>query len=395
MPSSSDAPLPLRVTMLTGDFSPEQIGGQGIYAYEVARRLAGFGHHVRVYCPRTPERAAFSYPAGLELRFLSPGTRNPLLFSAEAAALRREIVTGSDVLHVNELFGFPLTWRLPHERHALLVSSHNGYQDRMIAARRFVSKLKYPPLIALEGLSYRFADHVFIGSEIERAPMRRLGIADRRIACVPYGVDTERFAGSNAALRAEVRSELGIPMDARVVLFVGRFVERKKPHVVAEALGLLNGRVPNLHGVLVGDGEYMSEVRARIGSATNVHLTGAVPFSSLHRYYAAADVFTLPSVGEGSISLVVLEAASAGLPLVLTDDSSGQSAVFEPGRNGELVELGDARSLAEGLARALERASVYGPRSRAIIQAHFSWEATAAATLAHYQSALHARRARG
>ncbi|HWP09978.1 MAG TPA: glycosyltransferase, partial [Polyangiaceae bacterium] len=85
----------------------------------------------------------------------------------------------------------------------------------------------------------------------------------------------------------------------------------------------------------------------------------------------------------------------AGLPLVLTDDSSGQSAVFEPGRNGELVELGDPQSLADGLARALEQASVYGPRSRAIIQAHFSWEATAAATLAHYQSALQARRARG
>jgi glycosyltransferase involved in cell wall biosynthesis len=394
MPSSSEATTPLRVTMLTGDFSPEQIGGQGIYAYEVARRLAGFGHHVRVYCPRTPERAAFSYPAGLELRFLSSAARNPLVFSAEALALRREIVDGTDVLHVNELFGFPLTWRLPSERHALLVSSHNGYQDRLIAARRFVSKLKYPPLIALEGLSYRFADHVFIGSEIERAPLRRLGIADRRIALVPYGVDTERFDGSNAELRAEVRRELGIPGDARVVLFVGRFVERKKPHVVAEALGLLRGRVPNLHGVLVGDGEYMDEVRARVGSASNIHLTGAVPFSSLHRYYAAADVFTLPSVGEGSISLVVLEAASAGLPLVLTDDSSGHSAVFEPGQNGELVLLGDPKSLAEGLERALERASVYGPRSRAIIRAAFSWEATAAATLAHYETALRSRRAR-
>ena len=57
--------------------------------------------------------------------------------------------------------------------------------------------------------------------------------------------------------------------------------------------------------------------------------------------------------------------------------------------------LGDAPSLADGLARALERASVYGPRSRAIIQAQFSWEATAAATLSHYQAAVRARRERG
>ncbi len=189
-----------------------------------------------------------------------------------------------------------------------------------------------------------------------------------------------------------MRRELGISDGARVVLFVGRFVERKKPHVVVEALGLLRARVPNLHGVLVGDGDMMDEVRARVGSDPSIHLTGAVPFPSLHRYYAAADVFTLPSVGEGSISLVVLEAASAGLPLVLTHDSSGQSPVFEPGSNGELVELGDAESLAGGLERALERAASYGPRSRAIIQARFSWEATTAATLDHYQAAVRARR---
>jgi glycosyltransferase involved in cell wall biosynthesis len=392
MPSSSEASAPLRVTMLTGDFCPEQIGGQGIYAYEVARRLVELGHRVRIYCPQTPERVGFVYPPELEVRFLPAHTRNPLLYSAEAALRRREILADTDVLHVNELFGFPLTWRLPHERHALLVSSHNGYQDRMLAARRLVAKLKYPPLIALEAGSYRFADTVFIGSDIERAPMRRLGIPDRRIALVPYGVDTRRFDGSNGALRARIRAELGIPLDAKVVLFVGRFVERKKPHVVAEALRLLGPRVPGLHGVLVGDGEYMAEVRARVGTATNVHLTGAVPFTELHHYYAAADVFTLPSVGEGSISLVVLEAASAGLPLVLTEDSSGQSAVFEPGSNGELVALGDAPSLATGLERALERAASYGPRSRAIVQALFSWEATAAATLHHYRAALSARR---
>jgi len=392
MPSSSEASASLRVTMLTGDFCPEQIGGQGIYAYEVARRLGELGHRVRIYCPATPGRSAFVYPRELDVRLLPARTKNPLVYSAEAAFRRREILAGTDVLHVNELFGFPLTWRLPHERHALLVSSHNGYQDRMLAARRVAAKLKYPPLIALEAGSYRFADSVFIGSDIERAPMRRLGIPDRRIALVPYGVDTRRFDGSDGALRTRIRAELGIPADANVVLFVGRFVERKKPHVVVDALRLLGARVPKLHGVLVGDGEYMGEVRARVGGATNVHLTGAVPFTDLHHYYAAADVFTLPSVGEGSISLVVLEAASAGLPLVLTQDSSGESAVFEPGSNGELVALGDAQSLANGLERALARARTYGPRSRAIIQAHFSWEATAAATLHHYQAALRARR---
>jgi glycosyltransferase involved in cell wall biosynthesis len=116
-------------------------------------------------------------------------------------------------------------------------------------------------------------------------------------------------------------------------------------------------------------------------------LLGAVPFERLPEYYAAADVFTLPSVGEGSISLVVLEAAAAGLPLVLTSDSSGQSAVFEPGQNGETVVLDDAADLAAGLRRAFQQQSRYGERSRQLVAEHFSWDACARQTVACYEDA--------
>ena len=377
----------LRVTMLTGDFYPAQIGGQGIYAFELGRRLAELGFELTVVCPGNAERRAFAYPDGVRPKWLPESTRNPLFFSVVAARARAEILRDTDVLHVNELFGFPLLWRLPSERQALIVSSHNAYLDRFHAARG-VAKLKYPPLVALERATYPFADRVLIGSDIERAPLHRLGVRDERIVVVPYGVDAARFDDADGARRSEVRSEFGIGPDARVVLFVGRFVERKKPHVVVRALELLRARDPKIHGILVGDGELMPRVRQAIGSGSGIHLAGAVPFSNLPRYYAAADVFTLPSVGEGSISLVVLEAAAAGLPLVLTLDSSGQSAVFEAGGNGELAVLDDAESLALAISKAFECRELYGPRSRALVRQHFSWEAAAQATAACYRRVL-------
>lgn len=376
--------------MLTGDFYPEQIGGQGIYAFEIVRKLAGLGVTVTVVCPETRERRSFEYPAGVRTTFLDASAKNPLVFSTIVAARRSEVLRETDVLHVNELFGFPLLFRLPGERHGVVLSSHNAYLDRFHAARG-LAKLKYPPLVALEGATYRLADRVLIGSEIERAPVRKLGVANERIVVVPYGVDATRFEDADGSRRVAVRKELGIPLDAPVVLFVGRFVERKKPHVVARALSSLRERDRRICGILIGDGELMPRVREIVGNDGGIRLAGAVPFSELPRYYAAADAFTLPSVGEGSISLVVLEAAAAGLPLVLTDDSSGQSPVFEPGSNGELTALDDPESLARALGIALERRERYGPRSRELVQAHFSWDAAARSTLRSYEQARDSR----
>jgi glycosyltransferase involved in cell wall biosynthesis len=377
--------------MLTGDFYPEQIGGQGIYAFELAQKLAGLGVTVKVFAPATSNRREFAYPNGVRVRWLGPATQNPLVFSAATATLRAEILGETDVLHVNELFGFPFTWRLPDQQHGLVVASHNAYLDRFHAARGILSKLKYPPLIAVEGATYRFADRVLIGSEIERAPLLRLGVAPERIVLVPYGVDASRFQDPEGSQRAEVRRALGISPTARVVLFVGRFVERKKPQVVVRALQLVRSRDPNVHGILIGDGELMPRVREAAGSDPGIHLVGAVAFSELPRYYAAADAFTLPSIGEGSISLVVLEAAAAGLPLVLTLDSSGQSPIFDSGKNGVLVDLDDPESLADAILVALEHRDAYGAFSRGLVERHFSWETAARSTLLCYEAARRAR----
>ncbi len=394
MTSPESAKGSLRATMLAGDFYPEQVGGQGIYGFELASELAKLGVRMRIVCPHTSGRAAHVYGGGLEVRLLPAAAKNPLVYSVLALAERARLLADTDVLHVNELFGFPLTARLPGERHALVVASHNAYLDRFHAARGLLKKLRYPPLIALESVSYRAADRVLIGSELERQPLRTLGVRDERIAVVAYGVTARRFEDPDGVTRAAVRRELGIAPEARVVLFVGRFVERKKPHVVARALRALRAEQPQIVGILVGDGELMPEVRAEVGGDAGIHLVGAVPFASLPRYYAAADAFTLPSVGEGSISLVVLEAAAAGLPLVLTQDSAGDSAVFERGVNGELVALDDADGLRRALVTALANAERYGARSRALVREHFSWEAAARSTLREYEQALQWRRTR-
>ena len=379
---------PLRVTVFTGDFYPEQVGGQGIYAFEAATRAAALGLEVTVVCLSNQARVAHRYPDGMRMHFVQAAP-NVLSYTAAIERIRRSVTQNANVVHVNELFGFSVS-ALRSKNWGLVVSSHNSYLDRFHAARG-LKKLMYPPLLALERLSYPRADRLIIGSEIERAPAHTLGVEDSNIRLIPYGVEASRFADPTRSQRTKTRARLGIPDTARVALFVGRFVERKKPHVVAQAFRALASEDPNFHGLLIGDGPMTPTVQEAIGSESRVRALGAVPFAELHEYYAAADAFTLPSVGEGSISLVVLEAAAAGLPLVLTDDSCGQSAVFEAGRNGELVALGDAVDLAAGLRRALARQVEYGARSQKLVEEHFSWDACARLTVACYEEVARGR----
>jgi glycosyltransferase involved in cell wall biosynthesis len=379
---------PLRIAIFTGDFYPEQVGGQGIYAFEIATRAAQLGLDVTVVCPSSPGRREHRYPERLKVVFLNTAA-NAVSYGAALARVQGAVMADADVLHVNELFGFSVSLLRP-KRAGLVISSHNSYLDRLHAAQG-AKKLMYLPLVACERLSYPLADRLIIGSEIERAPALRLGVADAKVCTIPYGVEASRFSDPAGAQRAATRERLGIPAGARVALFVARFVTRKKPHVVARAFRELCAEDPSFHGVLIGDGEMMDGVREIAAGEARIQLLGAVPFERLPEYYAAADVFTLPSVGEGSISLVVLEAAAAGLPLVLTSDSGGQSAVFEPGQNGELVVLDDAADLAAGLRRALAQQGRYGERSRQLVAEHFSWDACARQTVACYDAASSAR----
>jgi glycosyltransferase involved in cell wall biosynthesis len=372
---------PLRIALFTGDFYPEQIGGQGIYAFEIATRAAALGLELTVICPETRGRRAHRYPHGVRVRFLRSAS-NALTYTARLLPQQAALVARADVLHVNELFGLSVSLLRPRKA-GLVISSHNAYLDRFHAARA-ASKLKFLPLIGLERLTYPRADRLIIGSEIERAPALRLGVKNARIAAIPYGVEAARFRDHKGERRAETRARLGIPAAARVALFVGRAVKRKKPQIVARAFRALADADSNFHGLILGDGEMAETVRTLIAGQPRVQQLGAVSFDDLPQYYAAADVFTLPSVGEGSISLSVLEAAAAGLALVLTEDSAGQSAVFEPGKNGELVLLDDADDLRAGLERAFARAREYGARSRELVAQHFSWDACARQTVALY-----------
>jgi glycosyltransferase involved in cell wall biosynthesis len=135
-----------------------------------------------------------------------------------------------------------------------------------------------------------------------------------RTSFIPNGIDTDRFKPPTPRERALARQNLKLPESARVALFVGRLVEKKGVDVLAE----LVRQMPSHHFLIVGVGPLSTLIPA---DAANLEWFPAVAPEAMAAMYEAADVFLLPSHGEG-LPLSVQEAMATGLPVIVSRDEA-------------------------------------------------------------------------
>ena len=143
----------------------------------------------------------------------------------------------------------------------------------------------------------------------------------------------------------------------RIILTVGRLSagERYKGHDrIIAALPTILLREPDAAYVIVGGGD--DEVRLKAlavstGVVDRVVFVGAVRASELMSYFSVADVFAMPSTGEG-FGIVYLEAAARGLPVV-GGNRDGTVDALADGRIGRLIDPGDTFAIADAIVDAL------------------------------------------
>lgn len=159
-----------------------------------------------------------------------------------------------------------------------------------------------------------------------------------RLLVLPNGVEAD-------SLRAMPRADLGMPDDAVVFGFLGRWEGRKGIREVADAWPRVVAALPHAHLVIAGWGPDETAFRSWLAGATNVHWLGFRKDAG--SVMKALDVFVAPSHYEG-FGLVLAEAMAVGTPVITTLASSMPEIVTDR-VEGRVVPVKDAAALAKAM----------------------------------------------
>jgi phosphatidyl-myo-inositol alpha-mannosyltransferase len=379
----------VRIALLS-PYSWTYPGGVTRHIEALASELVAAGHEARVLAPFDPDdalsvrlhRGARPQPREVGEDFVSLGrtvglpangaVSNMALSPYAIRTLRHELRHGGyDVAHIHEPVVPLVSWDAlcSTEDLPLLGTFHtfsenlltNGIAAVPLGGRRRMNRL-----------------HVRIAvSEAAAWTARRFYGGRYRI--IPNGVHVPEAAGVDHA-------ESHPPQRQLRILFIGQAVERKGLPVLLRAFEALRDQIP---ATLTLVGASPEEVAHMMLDDRGVHALGKVSEERKLAELERAEVLCAPSLHGESFGMVLTEAFAAATP-VLASDIPGYRDVLRDGRDGLLVQAGDALALAEAL-----RTLALDPRLRArmALQAReraerFAWPHVAAEVLDSYEQAL-------
>jgi glycosyltransferase EpsF len=265
-----------------------------------------------------------------------------------------------------------ITTRISHSH-----NTQDGYGNSPIRAgyRRY-----------MRALILRHGTHLFACSEAAAVALYgHSAAADPRVRLVRNAIDLADFADIPAM--REVRSQLGLPLEALVVGHVGRFTPQKNHAWLLEVFRAVAARHSQAHLVLVGEGQLQSAIKLQsqaYGLQDRVHFLGVR--HDVSRVIAAMDVFVLPSLFEG-LPVVLVEAQAVGVPCVVSATVTREACIGAAG----ITFLALDRPLtewADAVMRAADGARLpWAVREAALAQAGYDARASATAVMETYLGA--------
>ena len=222
--------------------------------------------------------------------------------------------------------------------------------------RRGIKSILRRPLISI---LYRACDRLLAVGSANASYYRAMGVSEKKIFLVPYTVDNDRFVQAvnlTSDQKTEIRRRYNIPVDRPSLLYAAKFIRRKRPGDLLEAVRRLKTETDRPFTVLMaGSGELEQELRAFCTrhALSNVVFTGFVNQSELPAIYAVSDAFVLPSENE-PWGLAVNEAMCASLPIVVSREVGCVPDLVREGVNGYTPDAGDIEALARALRQLIE-----------------------------------------
>lgn len=400
----------LKIILLVNNFLPT-IGGKQFVVYYLALSLQKLGHDVRVVGPSTSIRTKkikFPFPVHRYTDFgigkLNKKYKNNKLLKKLYEIIRLILlkidvsIYGCDVInaHITYPSGY-LAVKLSENMNIPVVITPHGEDIQVIPeldyGLRLNAELNKCIKYALNGAFAITA----ISNNVYKALLDAKAKKEK-IVKIQNGVDVSRFS---EPIDIDVRKYLGVPQDARLIVTVGQFHPRKGHDILIKAMQNIIKHERRTRLVIIGNSD---ESLVRLVDELNLNecvvLTGPIkspflaPESDQGDVLAAilqnCDIYMSAGIDDDSegLSLAVLEAMAASVPVVASDISGNRDIVVQD-KNGLLVAPGDVDSMSEAIVKILSNDDMQNKMRIAAQRtaSSYDWEEIAKEYLSVYRKA--------
>jgi len=337
-------PQPVRVVMLIHGYYP-RIGGAERQLATVAPLLQARGVEIHILTRRLPGTKPLERLDGIPIyRLPVPGPKPLASLTFTLAALPLIKRLNPDLIHAHELIS-PATTAVIAKKlfgKPVVATLHRSgpIGDVLKLNRRFGGRTR------LKVLCREIDAFCVISDEID-SELAAEGVALSKRIPIPNGVDIERFFPLPASEKLAMRSRLGLPKEAQIVIFVGRLVPEKQVDHLVGFWRSIRSTLPQARLLILGSGpeDDILKQNADDGILFQGEQFDVAP------YLQASDVFVLPSRAEG-LSVALLEALACGLPAVVSR-VGGLPEVVRHLETGWLIPPDDTIALREAIVTVL------------------------------------------
>ena len=348
----------------------EEAGGQNVYVRHVGETLAALGWHVDMFTRKVKasDDDIVQHSAHCRTIRLKAGAetyipRDRLFehmpeFVDSFQAFQRTQGLNYPLIHTNYWLSAWAGLELQKTSGIQLVHTYHS-----LGAVKYQSLVEIPQVantrLRIEREILERANCVVATSPQEQETLRSLVSTRGQIEVIACGTDTTNFRLTS---KTQARTKLKLDSREKVILYVGRFDERKGIETLVRAFALLKERdLKNIKLMIVGgssanmpDGAERGRIENivnELGLKDSTIFVGRIGHDVLPLYYTAADVCVIPSHYE-PFGLVAIEAMACGVPVVASN-VGGLKFTIIPEETGLLVEPKDVEAFAEGIQRIL------------------------------------------
>jgi phosphatidyl-myo-inositol dimannoside synthase len=379
----------VRILILTHNFPPQD-GGISTHCYEMARHWAR-QEEVWVLAPHTSDEDANDFPFAGKLVRMPPAHNklSRLLVSVEstlrlARKIRPDLIYGTHWRNC----GIPLRVTGAATRVPFCLAVHGSEVFYLLERGRKVLSFLF------RWVASGCRGFVALG-QYQKQILGKLGISAAKIYTSPEGIDLGRLAKVDAEARRRIRARYHLN-GKRMIMTVGRLVERKGHDAILRALPRVLKEIHDAVYLIVGKGPMEGRLRVlarEMGVEDRVVFCGFVPDGDLMAHYQACDVFAMPNREVGGdtegFGIVFVEAGACGKP-VIGGRSGGVVEVIEDGVTGFLVDPLSTQEVARALTSLLQDRDLavrMGQAGRARVKQHYSYQRVAENIAAFLQKA--------